>query len=89
MYAHGRRAIGRCFPVTIWTNCGLRIARHGTHFNLDQALEAARKIGARRTFLTHLGHDFGYKAWSRGKLPKGVEFAYDGLVVREIGRAHV
>ena len=46
-------------------------------------MEAAREIGAGRTFLTHLTHKVGYgelSAW----LPAGIEPAFDGLVV-EVG----
>lgn len=56
----------------------LRLARHGTHFNLDQALETVSKLRPRRTFFTHLGHDFEYLKWKK-KLPKGVALAFDGL----------
>jgi len=58
----------------------LRIAPHGTHFNLEQALEAAARIGAKKTYLTHLGHDFDYPKWVK-KLPKGITLAYDGLTI--------
>jgi phosphoribosyl 1,2-cyclic phosphate phosphodiesterase len=59
----------------------LRIAPHGTHFNLDQALEVVEKIRPQKTFLTHMGHDFDYTKWSK-KLPRGVFLAYDGLKIR-------
>ncbi len=58
----------------------LRLAPHGTHLNLDQALEIVSKVRPKRTYLTHLGHDFEYAKWSR-KLPKGVRLAYDGLKI--------
>lgn len=53
---------------------------HPTHFNVEEAVEAAREIGARRTFLTHLTHFVGYRELS-GWLPPGIEPAYDGLTV--------
>ena len=59
----------------------LRLAPHGTHFNLDQALEVVEKLKPRRTVLTHLGHDFDYPKWVK-KLPKGVTLAYDGLKLK-------
>ncbi len=59
----------------------LRLEPHGTHFNLDQALEVVSQVRPKKTYLTHLGHDFEYAKWSR-KLPKGVFLAYDGLTVR-------
>jgi len=57
----------------------LRYRPHSTHFSVDEAVEAARRIGARRTILTHLAHDidFGTPAVP---LPAGVELGYDGLV---------
>jgi phosphoribosyl 1,2-cyclic phosphate phosphodiesterase len=43
-----------------------------------QALVEARKIGARKTYLTHLCHDLGH-AETEAALPAGVRIAYDGL----------
>ena len=59
----------------------LRIKPHGTHFNLDQALEVISKVRPKQAYLTHMGHDFEYGKWAK-KLPKGVALAYDGLKVR-------
>jgi phosphoribosyl 1,2-cyclic phosphate phosphodiesterase len=59
----------------------LRLAPHGTHFNLDQALDTVSQVQPKRTYLTHLGHEFDYAKWSK-KLPKGVSFAYDGLIIK-------
>ena len=59
----------------------LRLASHSTHLNLEKALEVVKRVKPRRTFLTHMGHDFDYAQWSR-KLPKGVALAYDGLKIR-------
>jgi phosphoribosyl 1,2-cyclic phosphate phosphodiesterase len=51
---------------------------HPNHFHLDQALEVAKEIGARRTLLTHLSHDYDHEV-TNAELPPGVELAYDGL----------
>ncbi len=64
---------------TLVLDC-LRIAPHGTHLNLERALEVVQDLRPKRTILTHLGHDFDYREWSK-KLPKGVELAYDGLTL--------
>lgn len=58
----------------------LRYRPHPTHFNFEQAFEAARRVGARRTLLTHLCHDVDHAA-PAVPLPEGVELAHDGLVV--------
>lgn len=59
----------------------VKIEPHKTHLNLDRALEMVEKIRPKKTFLTHLGHDFDYAKTNR-KLPKGVKLAYDGLKIR-------
>ena len=59
----------------------LRLEPHGTHFNLDQALETISKVKPRKTFLTHIGHEIDYAKW-RKQLPKGVFLAYDGLTIK-------
>lgn len=61
----------------------LRRRPHPTHFNLDQALEEAGRIGAARTFFTHIAHELGH-AETNAHLPRGVELAYDGLVLESV-----
>ena len=53
---------------------------HSAHFNVEEAVEAAGKVGAERTFLTHMTHLLRYRELSAA-LPAGIEPAYDGLVV--------
>ena len=53
---------------------------HPTHFNVEEAVEAARAVGAARTYLTHLTHRVTH-AELEARLPDGVFAAYDGLTV--------
>jgi phosphoribosyl 1,2-cyclic phosphate phosphodiesterase len=64
---------------TLVLDC-LRESRHPTHFSLAEAVAVARRVGARRTLLTHMGHELGHAAITAA-LPPGVELAYDGLEV--------
>ena len=54
---------------------------HHSHQLVDDAIAFARRIGARRTLLTHMCHDVGLHAEVNKKLPQGVELAYDGQVL--------
>ncbi len=58
----------------------LRERPHPTHFSLDEAVNTAREIGARRTLFTHMSHDLEHQA-TNAALPPGMELAYDGLSV--------
>ncbi|TLM65974.1 MAG: MBL fold metallo-hydrolase [Deltaproteobacteria bacterium] len=56
----------------------LRFSAHASHFNVAGAVAAARRIGARRTLLTHLSHEVDHHRHA-ADLPGGMEFAFDGL----------
>ena len=58
----------------------LRHKVHPTHFSVAEATDAALRIGAERTFFTHIAHDLGH-AETCARLPRGVELAYDGQVL--------
>jgi phosphoribosyl 1,2-cyclic phosphate phosphodiesterase len=58
----------------------LRHRPHSTHFSVAEATAVAARLGATRTWFTHISHDLGHVA-TCAALPAGVELAYDGLVI--------
>lgn len=59
----------------------LRYRAHATHMTVDEAIDAATRIGAGRTYFTHMTHDIRH-ADLDPKLPEGMSLAYDGLTLR-------
>ena len=59
---------------------GLRRKHHPTHFALDQSVAELQRLGARRSFITHMTHDLDHETTAQ-TLPPGIEIPYDGLVV--------
>ena len=57
-----------------------RIAKHPTHFCLDESLYVHHHLKPHKTILTNLHQDLDYDVLSR-KLPKNVVPAYDGLKI--------
>lgn len=64
---------------TLVLDC-LRHRPHPTHLTVDQAIEAAGRIDASRTYLVHMTHDLGHAETQSG-LPGGVVLAFDGQIV--------
>ncbi len=52
---------------------------HHSHILVDEAIDFARKVGAKRTYLTHLTHYIGLHDAANERLPHDIRFAYDGL----------
>jgi len=52
---------------------------HISHFTLDQAIEQALRIGAKKTYFTHISHRLGLHEVVEKELPEGIFLAYDGL----------
>lgn len=61
---------------------GLRLGPpHPTHFVIDEAIEAARPLGAKTTYLIHLTHDIDHETVD-AQLPAGFRLAWDGLTLQ-------
>ena len=60
----------------------LRFKEHPTHLWLNKALEYVERIKPRRTYFTHIAHDVKH-ARDSARLPEGVSWAHDGLVVSD------
>jgi phosphoribosyl 1,2-cyclic phosphate phosphodiesterase len=61
----------------------LREKPHPTHLSVQEAIEIAQKIDAKKTFLIHMSHNIDHEI--HGKiLPENINFAYDGLSI-ELG----
>ena len=56
----------------------LRHKPHPSHATVEQAVEWARRIGAKRTWLTHIAHELGHEQ-TNAQLPDNIRLAYDGL----------
>jgi phosphoribosyl 1,2-cyclic phosphate phosphodiesterase len=57
----------------------LQHKKHITHFSVEQAIQAAQRIGAKQTLFTHIGHTLPHEATNR-TLPPNIRLAYDGEV---------
>jgi len=75
------RAMDRLQGLDVLVLNALRIQPHPSHLNLEEALALAGRIGAARTYFTHISHLLGLHAEVQGLLPSGMQLAYDGLVV--------
>jgi phosphoribosyl 1,2-cyclic phosphate phosphodiesterase len=60
----------------------LRIREHPTHLSLQRALAYIEELKPRRAYLSHIAHDILH-ARDSALLPRGVEFAYDGLTISD------
>lgn len=56
----------------------LQYDTHPMHFSFDEAVDFAKRIGAKQTYFTHIGHRISHDS-VLPKLPPNIYLAYDGL----------
>lgn len=66
--------------VEVFIVDALRYRPHVSHFSVEQAIEAGRRVGAKLIVLTHMHHDLDYRTLV-ADLPAGVVPAFDGMVI--------
>ena len=59
----------------------LRQKPHHSHQTLEEAVDFAKMIGARQTWLIHSSHDIGRHEEVNASLPSDIQMAYDGQVI--------
>ena len=59
----------------------LREQAHYSHFNLEEALAFTNRVGAKKTYFTHISHHLGFHEAVEKKLPKNIHLAYDSLTI--------
>lgn len=82
----------RQFPETIFEDLqgvrilivsALRSEPSFLHFSVEEAIAFSRKVGAEKTYFTHISHELEYEA-TQAILPEGFFLGYDGLKVEFI-----
>lgn len=55
--------------------------QHHSHQLVADAIEVAKRIGAKQTYFTHVTHQIGFHDAANARLPKGFFFGYDGMEI--------
>lgn len=67
---------------TLVVNALRQNKEHYSHQLLNDAVNLARRVGARRTFIIHACHDIGLHKQVDDMLPPDIRMAYDGMVIK-------
>lgn len=66
--------------VEVLVLSALRFTPSNLHLSVDEAIEFSKKVGAQKTWLTHIAHDLSHEQ-TNAYLPENVRLAYDGLEI--------
>jgi phosphoribosyl 1,2-cyclic phosphate phosphodiesterase len=59
----------------------LQRENHVSHFNLEEAIVTAKRIGASMTYFTHISHKLGTHKKVEKELPESIALGFDGLTI--------
>ena len=60
---------------------GLRHKKNPSHQSIEDAIDFARRLGVKETWLVHMSHHIQPHAIEERNLPRGIHLAYDGEVI--------
>lgn len=80
IHKYDARVLEELKGVEILVLSALRPTTSEVHFSLDEAIEFSRKVGAVRTFFTHIAHEIDHEE-TNSKLPPGITLSNDGLEI--------
>lgn len=73
--------LGKLRDLEILVLNTVRREPHISHFSLPEAVDLSRRVGAKRTLLTHLSHQLPVHEALCAELPDSIQPAYDGLTL--------
>jgi phosphoribosyl 1,2-cyclic phosphate phosphodiesterase len=66
--------------VEVLVMSGLRYRPSPVHLTIDEAVLFAQKVGAKKTWFSHISHDLDHETTNQ-KLPDNIKLAFDGLEI--------
>ena len=75
---HAEDVIEKLQGVETLVVSALRWTKSSVHFTIDEAVAFSEKVGAKKTYFTHIAHELDHDSTNR-VLPKNIQLAYDGL----------
>ena len=74
------RLIAALQGVEVLVLSALRSTPSPAHLTFDEAISVARRVGAKKTYFTHISHHSEHEE-TNNKLPPDIRLAYDGLEI--------